>query len=137
MQSTLNPYLNFRNTTRAAMEFYQSVLGGKLAFNTFKEFNAAESPEEENLIMHSQLETENGIIIMAADVPKRMELNVGNNFNMMLGGDNLAELTSYFEKLSQNGTVIMPLNKQIWGDTFGSFVDQFGINWMVDITEPK
>lgn len=137
MQTTLNPYLNFRNTTRAAMEFYQSVLGGKLTFNTFKEFNAAESPQEENLIMHSMLETEHGIIIMAADVPERMELNVGNNFNMMLGGDNQAELTSYFEKLSQNGTILMPLKKEMWGDIFGSFVDQFGINWMVDITEPK
>ena len=137
METQLTPYLNFRNTARTAMEFYQSVLGGKLTFNTFKEFNAAESPEEENLIMHSMLETENGIIIMAADVPDRMELNVGNNFNMMLGGDNQTELTTNFEKLSQNGTVLMPLNKQIWGDIFGSFVDQFGINWMVNITEPK
>ena len=137
METQLTPYLNFRNTARTAMEFYQSVLGGKLTFNTFKEFNAAESPEEENLIMHSMLETENGIIIMAADVPDRMELNVGNNFNMMLGGDNQTELTTNFEKLSQNGTVLMPLNKQIWGDIFGSFVDQFGINWMVNITVPK
>jgi PhnB protein len=115
------------------MEFYQSVLGGKLTIMTYKDFHAAQTPAEENLVMHSLLETENGFSIMAADVPDRMELSVGNNFNMMLGGDNQVELTSYFEKLSQNGTILMPLKKEMWGDIFGSFVDQFGINWMVNI----
>jgi PhnB protein len=28
----------------------------------------------------------------------------------------------------------MPLEKQMWGDEFGMFVDKYGIAWMVDIT---
>jgi len=101
---------------------------------TFKDFHAAENPSEENLIMHSMLETENGMVIMAADVPERMELLVGNNIHMMLGGENQAELTGYFEKLSQNGTITMPLKKEMWGDIFGAFEDQFGVHWMVNIS---
>lgn len=27
----------------------------------------------------------------------------------------------------------MPLEKQVWGDTFGNFVDRFGIHWLVNI----
>jgi PhnB protein len=27
----------------------------------------------------------------------------------------------------------MPLEKQVWGDEFGSCRDRFGINWMVNI----
>ena len=41
MQSKLNPYLNFRDSTREAMEFYTSVFGGKLDLNTFKEYHAS------------------------------------------------------------------------------------------------
>ena len=29
----------------------------------------------------------------------------------------------------------VPLEKQMWGDEFGMCVDQFGVNWMVNITE--
>ena len=46
MASRLNPYLNFKDTTREAMEFYHSVLGGKLDISTFGEFGGepAERP---------------------------------------------------------------------------------------------
>jgi PhnB protein len=29
--------------------------------------------------------------------------------------------------------IIEPLSKAPWGDSFGMFVDKFGINWMVNI----
>ena len=35
MAVALNPYLNFPGTTREAMTFYQSVLGGELQISTF------------------------------------------------------------------------------------------------------
>ena len=38
-----------------------------------------------------------------------------------------------FTKLSEGGTVTMPLEKQMWGDTFGMVLDRFGISWMVNI----
>ena len=134
MQTTFNPYVNFKNNTRQAMEFYQSIFGGKLTFNTFKEFHASESPEEDDLIMHALLETEFGMTLMAADTPSRMEYRPGTNFSLMLGGDNAAELTAYFEKLSSGGMIVMPLAKAIWGDTFGMCADKFGVSWMVNIT---
>src|SRR5829696_7993623 len=34
----LNPYISFRGTAREAMEFYQSVFGGKLDLSTFSDF---------------------------------------------------------------------------------------------------
>jgi len=61
MRSTLNPYLSFRDNARAAMEFYQTVFGGKLTMSTFKEFHASQDPSEDNKIMHSMLEAENGV----------------------------------------------------------------------------
>jgi PhnB protein len=134
MQTRLNPYLSFRDNAREAMEFYRTVFGGKLDANTFKEYHASEDPSEDDKIMHSMLEAEDGIIIMAADTPNGMEYRPGTNISMSLSGDNEAELRGYYEKLSAGGTAVMPLEKAPWGDTFGMCVDKFGINWMVNIS---
>ena len=134
MQSRLNPYISFKDNAREAMEFYKSVFGGRLDLSTFKEYQASQDPSEDNKIMHAQLESENGIIFMAADTPSSMEHNPGANIAMSLSGDNEAELRNYFDKLSSGGMVTMPLEKAPWGDTFGMLTDKFGINWMVNIT---
>ena len=137
MQTRLNPYLSFKDNTRDAMEFYRTVFGGKLDMQTFKELNASQDPSEDDKIMHSQLEADNGITLMASDTPDRMEYKPGNNFNMSLSGDNEAELRGYFEKLAAGGAVTMPLEKAIWGDTFGMCVDKFGVQWLVNISPPS
>ena len=133
MPTQLNPYLSFKDNAREAMEFYRTVFGGKLLSNTFKELNASQDPSEDNLIMHSVLEADNGITFMASDTPSRMEYRPGNTMSMSLSGDNEAELKGYFEKLSAGGTVTMPLEKAIWGDSFGMCTDKFGIAWLVNI----
>jgi PhnB protein len=137
MQSKLNPYISFRDNTREAMEFYHNVFGGKLNISTFKELNASQDSSEDNLIMHSQLDVENGMTLMASDTPSRMEYRSGTNMGISLSGDNEAELTGYYEKLSEGGTVSMPLSKAIWGDSFGMFTDKFGVSWVVNITAAR
>lgn len=134
MQSKLNPYLSFKDSTREAMEFYRSVFGGKLDLNSFKDYHASQDPNEDDKIMHSVLEADNGITFMASDTPDRMEYKPGTNFSMSLSGDDEAELKAYFEKLAVGGTVTMPLNKAAWGDTFGMLTDRFGITWLVNIS---
>lgn len=137
MQTKLNPYISFKNNTRAAMQFYQSVFGGELKMSTFKEFNASQGPSEDNLIMHAELETSSGLTIMASDTPERMEYRPGTNFGISLSGDNEAELSAYYQKLSAGGMVSMPLAKAVWGDSFGMCTDKFGVGWYVNITAPK
>jgi PhnB protein len=137
MPTKLDPYINFKDNTRQAMEFYQSIFGGELSLSTFKEFNASEDPSEDNKIMHAQLKTSNGIHFMAADTPNRMEYNPGTNFNLSLSGDDEAELTGYYSKLSAGGQVIQPLEKAPWGDSFGMCTDKFGISWFVNIAAKK
>jgi PhnB protein len=134
MQSKLNPYLSFRNNAREAMEFYSSVFGGELVMNTFKEFQVSQDPAEDDKIMHSMIEAENGITFMAADTPNSQAYQAGSNISMSLSGDNEAELRSYFEKLAAGGAVTQPLVEAPWGDSFGMCTDKFGVNWMVNVT---
>jgi PhnB protein len=137
MQSQLNPYISFKDNARAAMEFYQTVFGGKLDMDTFKEWHASDDPGEDDKIMHAMLAADNGITFMAADTPNSMAYQEGSNIGMSLGGDDEAQLRGYFEKLSAGGEIQQPLEKAPWGDSFGMLVDKFGIRWMVNITAPK
>jgi PhnB protein len=134
MPTTLNPYLNFRDNTREAMEFYQGIFGGKLDVNTFSDYNASPDPSEADKVMHAELKADNGIVFMAADTPNSMEYNPGTNFSMSLSGHNEDELRGYFDKLASGGTVTMPLEKAVWGDTFGMVKDKFGVSWLVNVS---
>ena len=136
MTTRLNPYISFNGNARQAMEFYEGVFGGTLRLNTFGEFGAQDSADAEK-IMHASLETTSGYTLMGADTPSGMEHNPGNNIAVSLGGDDADELRGYWEKLSDAGTVSVPLEKQMWGDEFGMCVDKFGVGRMVNIAQPQ
>ena len=134
MTTRLNPYLSFRDTARQAMEFYQSVFGGELTVSTFAEFNVSEDPAEQDKVMHSQLTTDNGLVLMGADTPNAMDHTVGTNYSVSLSGDDDAELRGYWDKLTDGATIGEPLTTAPWGDSFGMFTDKFGVSWLVNIT---
>jgi len=127
MTTTLNPYLNFRGTARDAMTFYQSVLGGELTVPSCECMTR----------LPSQLGTPAGFLLMASDVPSHMDYTRGvNDSSVSLSGDDEAELTGYWQKLTDGATVSQPLEKAPWGDSFGMLTDKFGIVWLVNISAP-
>ncbi len=132
MASVLNPYLSFNGNAREAMEFYQKALGGKLTANTYGEYGDPNAPEANNL-MHGQLETSAGFTLMGADSPPGVPYNPGNSFAVSLSGDDLVELSGYWERLSDGATINVPLEKQMWGDEFGQLTDRYGVMWMVNV----
>jgi PhnB protein len=136
MASRLNPYLNFNGNGRQALEFYASVFGGTLNLTTYADLGAATGPDADR-IMHGQLETDAGYTIMAADVPGTMEYHPMAGFSVSLSGDDGDLLREYWQKLSSDGTVTMPMQKQAWGDEFGMCVDRFGVSWLVNISQPQ
>ncbi len=132
MTVRLNPYLNFRDTARQAMEFYRDVFGGELEISTFADLHASEDPAEQNKVMHSVLTAPGGLVLMAADTPDAMTLTGGDSITVSVSGDQLDVLTGYWDKLADGGTVSMPFATAPWGDTFGMCVDRFGVRWMVN-----
>ena len=134
MQSKLNPYISFKGNARQALEFYQTVFGGKLDMNTYAEAGMSDHQAVPDQIMHGMLVADNGITLMGSDTPDGMPYTPGTVISISLSGDNEAELTGYYNKLAEGGSVAEPLSKAPWGDTFGMVTDQFGIFWMVNIT---
>ena len=136
MASRLNPYLNFAGNARQALEFYKEVFGGELALSTYGEYGPPDMPGADQ-IMHGQLETDSGYTLMCGDLPPGAEHNPGENISVSLSGDDAEDLRRYWKGLSEGGTVTIPLEKQMWGDEFGMCVDQFGVPWMVNITQSQ
>ena len=136
MQSKLNPYISFKETPVKLWNFIARSLAANLISARLKNFTLSRC-DEDNLVMHSVLEADNGITIMASDTPNRMQNHSGTNMSISLTGDNEAELKAYFEKLSAGGTVTMPLEKAMWGDSFGMCIDKFGVQWLVNISGQK
>ena len=136
MTVRLNPYISFGDgAARDAMDFYHSIFGGELTVSTFGEFGAPD-PAFADKVMHAMLVAADGLVLMASDTPPGMEHVPGSTITISLSGDEGDRLRGYWSKLSDGGTVTMPLEKQMWGDEFGSCKDKFGIVWLVNIGAP-
>jgi PhnB protein len=135
MTTRLNPYLGFRSEARAAMEFYRGVFGGELTFSTFGEMGMTDDPDGRDKIMHAQLETPGGLVLMGADTPASMPYTRGDDFSVSLSGgpEDDAELRRFWDGLAEGATVVEPLAVAPWGDAFGMLRDRFGVGWMVNI----
>jgi PhnB protein len=131
----LNPYIALNGNAREAMEFYHGIFGGDIKFSTFGEFNMPGTPDDyKDKIMHAVIEAKD-ITLMASDGQPGGKVNFGDNVSLSLSGEDEAELTGYFNQLADGGKTTMPLEKQVWGDTFGMCTDKFGFHWMVNINQ--
>ena len=134
MTSRLNPYITFDGNAREALETYRDVFGGDLTTSTYGEFGQEGTPHADK-IMHGQLESSSGFVLMCADNPPHEKYEPGNTMSISLSGTagDADELRGYWTRLSDGGQVTVPLERQMWGDEFGMCVDRFGIAWMVNI----
>ncbi|MBN9173953.1 MAG: VOC family protein [Microbacterium sp.] len=128
----LNPYLSFKDDAREAMEFYRSVFGGELTLSTFGEFpGMVQDPAENELVMHAQLTTADGLTLMGSDTPAHMAFERPANISLSLSGDDEGVLQGYWNALAEGGTVTMPFETPPWGGKFGMLVDKYGFSWMI------
>lgn len=129
---TMSPYIQFNGQAREALEFYASVLGGTPRILTFGEAGVEGMGSPEG-VMHGQLETDGGYVLMAADGTRPEDEVVRGGMNLVLWGSDEATLRRQFDGLAEGGEVNMPMEKQMWGDVYGDLTDRFGINWGVNV----
>jgi uncharacterized glyoxalase superfamily protein PhnB/uncharacterized protein YndB with AHSA1/START domain len=143
--SRVSTYLNFAGNTEEAFLFYRSVFGGEFHGKGIARFGdipqqegmPALSESDKKLILHVELETLGGHILMGTDAPESMgfKLQSGNNMHIHLEPDTRAQTKALFEALSAGGQVTMELQDMFWGAYYGSCTDKFGVQWMVNCTE--
>jgi PhnB protein len=70
-------------------------------------------------------------VFMSDSGPSR-SIEYGNGVAMSIGLTDKGQAHRIFDQLAEGGTVIMPLEKQFWGDVFGQVNDKYGIRWMLN-----
>ena len=130
MKIKLSPYLAFNGNCNDAMNFYKSVLGGKLEIKTFADAPGEVDEAQKDKIMHARLLVDE-IEIMASDSMRGQEAVNGTSVALSLEYENLKESERVFKELSANGSIQIPFEKTFWGAKFGLLTDKFGIQWMV------
>ena len=69
---------------------------------------------------------------MASDCPPGQPSEPGTNTSLAIGLDDADEAERIFAKLSEGGTVTMPIQETFWASRFGVVADQFGIPWEIN-----
>ena len=136
-----NPYLNFNGNTEEAFTFYRSVFGGELAavlrFRDFGDNTMGIAEADLDKIAHIALPLGGGTVLMATDSleswPTPFER--GNNFYITLEPDSGEEADRLFTALANGGGVEMPLDRTEWAEKYGTCVDKFGVQWMINQAE--
>ena len=116
------------------MEYYKGVFGGELTVNTFAEYpGMSDDPPKQDLMMHAQLQTPDGFVMMGADTPSHMKYEKPAGISVSVSGDDEASLQGYWDKLADGGASSMPFDTPPWGGKFGMVTDRYGIDWMVAV----
>ncbi|MFJ1582426.1 VOC family protein [Streptomyces sp. NPDC088197] len=137
MSVTTATHLNFRGEARAALDFYASVFGGRLAAVTYKDAGAVQAESEADWIMWGEVVSDDGFHVMAYDVPSHLPWDQGRNaFFVSVRGDSAEEITALWEKLADGSTVAQPLAPAQWAPLYGMLTDRFGVVWVLDVTAP-
>jgi PhnB protein len=134
----LNPYIAFNGDCEAALNFYKDCLGGEVTNVSRYEGSPMDVPDEyKQRVLHAEYRFGAGSLIMGCDTIPPNTIPSGQNISLSVCMKDLAQTESVFGKISDGGTVTMPLAKQFWGTTFGMVTDKFGINWLFNCENAK
>lgn len=123
-------YLSFAGNCEEALNFYKEALGAEILMVSRMGDGQMEVPKNlKDKIMHARLRIGENELYMS-DTFDPSSISKGNNVSLSIQIDDAAQLEKSFIRLSSGGNVTMPLQKTFWADSFGMFVDKFGIQWM-------
>ncbi len=135
---TITHYLFFGGRCEEALTFYQKHLGAQIDVMMRFDESPAALPEGslqagfEQKIMHATFRM-GGVTLQASDGCDDKAPMSG--FRVALGLNNKVDVERIFNALAQNGTIDMPLSPTFFSPLYGQVTDQFGMGWMVMVSE--
>lgn len=133
---TIIPYLDFNGNCEAALHWYKDIFDGEIVYlQRFEDGpDMGISKEHIQQIMHAQLRIDDMVLYLSDNFPgSPPKTDSRVTLNIALSDEQKA--TKLFDALAQQGNIIMPFEKQFWGDTFGSLTDKFGISWSINLNK--
>jgi len=136
--ATVNPYLYFDGNCEAAFKFYASVFQKEIShINKYKDVPKSQRDifqEPDAKIMHATLPIGKDTMLNGADHSiAYQEMVQHKTYYLIIHADSKEEVDRLFEKLSDNGEIVVPVGLTFWGAYYGQCIDQFGISWKITL----
>jgi predicted 3-demethylubiquinone-9 3-methyltransferase (glyoxalase superfamily) len=130
MANKVTPHLMFDGTAEEAMNFYVSLFANSEILETEK-YGAGE-PGVEGAIKRAAF-TVGGREFGCMDTPVKHDFTFTPSTSLFVECDDEAELDAAYERLSEGGTVLMPLDNYGFSKQFGWVNDRFGVSWQLNL----
>jgi PhnB protein len=133
----LGTHLNFDGNCRAAFEYYEKLLDGKVTLMlTYGDSPMAThvSSGDHARILHATCEFGDQRLT-GADLPSG-RYGKPQGFDVMLSLEDPQEAERIFAAFEEGGWTQMPLQESFWALRFGMVTDRFGTPWMVNCGRP-
>ena len=138
MSLQLIPFILMSGKAKEAIEYYQEALDAKV---TFKQ-TLGEGPQdvvvqfkenELDLISHSVLKIGETDIFIADIIPE-LSFQQGNQISICITTNDISKAKQFYEKLNEDGKIIIELNEVHFSPAYGMVTDKFGVTFQIFTT---
>jgi len=134
----ITTFLMFFGNAEEAMNFYTSVFDRSeiTSITRYGENEVGYEVGNEGKVLHATFSL-NGQEFMCIDS------NVGHGFtftpaiSLYVTCDTEDEINRYYEKLSQDGQILMPLSAYSFSEKFGWVSDKYGVSWQFSLKKSQ
>jgi predicted 3-demethylubiquinone-9 3-methyltransferase (glyoxalase superfamily) len=126
----ITTFLMFDGKAEEAMNFYTSLFD-QSEIISIQRYGANEAGAE-GTVRHATFSL-NGQVFMCIDSNVKHEFTFTPAMSLYVTCDTEEEIDRLFEKLSQDGTVLMPVAAYPFSKKFGWVTDKFGVSWQLNL----
>lgn len=131
MDQKIVTFLTFqKDDAESAMRFYVELFDNSEVVE-LKRWGK-EGPGKEGTVMQATFNL-NGKLFMCSDSPPVHDWDFTPAVSNFVVCSDEAEINKLFERLSEKGSIAMPLNNYGFSRRFGWVIDQFGISWQLNL----
>ena len=128
--SKVKTFLMFEGKAEEAINFYTSLIENSEIISMSK--YGPEGPGAEGSVMLAVF-TLDGQKYMAIDSPNKHEFTFTPSISLFVTCKSEEEMNSLWQKLSEGGKQMMPLDNYGFSKKFGWTSDRFGVSWQLNL----
>ncbi len=130
MKEQISTFLTFQdNNAEEAMHFYISLFDHSKVLEVHR--HGKEGPGKEGTILFAKFEL-NGSSFACSDSPAIHDWTFTPGVSNFVECRSEEEIQTLYDKLSEDGQVMMPLDNYGWSTKFGFVADRYGVSWQTE-----
>ncbi|MCY9695642.1 VOC family protein [Paenibacillus alginolyticus] len=128
----ITTFLMFSGQAEEAMNLYTSLFD-QSEILTIKRYGAGEAGAEGSVLRATF--SLHGQVFMCIDSSMKHDFTFTPAISLYVTCESEEEIDRVYEKLSQDGTVLMPLGAYPFSEKFGWVGDRFGVTWQLTLVK--